>query len=175
MLTLLTCICAAFVLVARQSLLAGLGLMAMIGIVRFRANVKAPNDLVFIMASATFGLGCGVGALALSAIGFVSFAVFALFLSGDSMGSRRRFDGVLRLRARVKEHDAVALEAIIERHCLRSVLLSSQELGQGDFVEHSYQVKFDKPDEKHALLSELRQSSQVQDVRLLMQEVNLEY
>ena len=91
------------------------------------------------------------------------------------MGSRRRVDGVLRLRAREKEHDPVALEAIIERHCLRSVLLSRQELGQGDFVEHSYQVKFDKPDEKHALLTELRQSSQVQDVRLLMQEVNLEY
>lgn len=174
-LTLLTCIAAAFVLVARQSLLAGIGLMAVISIVRFRANVKAPNDLVFIMASTTFGLGCGVGALSLAFIGFGAFALFALILSGDSLGSRRRFDGVLRLRARVQDHDASALEAILERHCLRSVLLSSTEIGQGDFVEHSYQVKFHKPDEKHALLRELRDSQQVQDVRLLMQEVNLEY
>ncbi len=174
-LTLLTCICSAFVLVARQSLLAGIGLMAVISIVRFRANVKAPNDLVFIMASATFGLGCGVGAIGLSVLGFAAFAVFALLLSSDSMGSRRRFDGVLRLRAKVKEHDALALEAILERHTLRSALLATAELGQGDFVEHSYQVKFQKPEEKHALLAALRQNNQVHDVRLLMQEVNLEY
>jgi hypothetical protein len=174
-LTLLTCICSAFVLVARQSLLAGIGLMAVISIVRFRANVKAPNDLVFIMASATFGLGCGVGAIGLSVIGFAGFSIFALLLSTDSMGSRRRFDGVLRLRAKVKDHDAHALEAILERHCLRSTLLASAEIGQGDFVEHSYQVKFHKPDEKHALLQELRGTGQLQDVRLLMQEVNLEY
>ncbi len=174
-LTLLTCISAAFVLIARESLLAGLGLMAVVSMVRFRANVKAPSDLVFIMASATFGLGCGLLAIELSLIGFASFAAFSLFLSADSLGSRRRFDGVLRLRTASATDDPAALDAILGRHCVRSVLLATSELAQGDVVEHSYQVKFRRPEERHALLGELRQSHHVRDVRLLMQEVNLEY
>ncbi len=174
-LTLLTCISATFVLIARQSLLAGLGLMAVVSMVRFRANVKAPSDLVFIMASATFGLGCGLLAIELSLVAFAIFAGFSLFLSMDSLGSRRRFDGVLRLRAASTSDDPAALDAILNRHCVRSVLLTTSDLAQGDLVEHSYQVKFRRLEQRHALLSDLRQSSAVRDVRLLMQEVNLEY
>jgi len=58
---------------------------------------------------------------------------------------------------------------------VRSVLLATSEVAQGDIVEHSYQIKFRRPEERHALLGELRKASHVRDVRLLMQEVNLEY
>ncbi len=174
-LTMLTCISAAFVLIARQSLLAGLGLMAVVSMVRFRANVKAPSDLVFIMAAATFGLGCGLLAIELSLVAFAAFAAFSLFLSMDSLGSRRRFDGVLRLRTAAEADDPKALNEILDRHCIRSVLLTTNDVAQGEIVEHSYQVKFRKLAERHALLSDLRQSKAVRDVRLLMQEVNLEY
>lgn len=175
MLTLLTCISAMFVLIARQSLVAGLGLMAVVSLVRFRANVKAPTDLVFIMAAATFGLGTGLMALAISAVGFLAFAAFALFLGSDSMGSRRRFDGILRLRVASGESNPEALEQILDKHCARSVLLSTSELAQGEFVEHSYQIKFGSTEGRHQLLTDLRNAGQVRDARLLMQEINLEY
>jgi len=174
-LTLLTCVSACFVLISRQSLLAGLGLMAVMSMVRFRANVKAPSDLVFIMASATFGLGCGLLAIELSIVGFLAFALFSLFLSADSLGSRRRFDGVLRLRTATASDDPAALDAILDRHCVRSVLLASSEVAQGGVIEHSYQVKFRRPEARDALLGDLRHASSIRDVRLLMQEVNLEY
>lgn len=174
-LTLLTCVSAGFSLVAQQSLLTGLGLMAVISVVRFRANVKAPSDLVFIMASATFGLGCGLLVLRTTFTGFLAFASFALLLNQDSFGSRRRFDGVLRLRAHAEGFDPLPLERVLHRYCLRSELLSSSELAQGKVLEHSYQVKLSRQDERHALLESLRTCPQVHDVRLLFQEVNLEY
>ena len=175
MLTLLSCVSAMFVLLARQSLTAGLGFMAIVTLVRFRANVKAPTDLIFIMAAATFGLGSGLHAFVVTGVGFLAFAAFALFLSSESLGSRRRFDGVLRLRCEVAKSNPVAVEAMVLRHCSRSVLLSSTELAQGEFVELSYQVKFKGPDFRHAMMQELLTAPGVRDARLLLQEVALEY
>jgi len=174
-LTLLTTVCAGFVLIARQSLIVGLGLMAVLSIIRFRSNVKAPSDLVFVLASATFGLGAGLGALAVTGVGFAAFIAFTLFVHFGSFGSRQRFDAVLRLRTASSLDDATELETILERHCLRSELLSSSEISQGEVVEHSYQIKLLKPSERQALLTSLREAQQVHDVRILLQEMNLEY
>lgn len=174
-LTLLSCIACSFALLTRQSLLAGLGLMAVVSLVRFRANVKAPHDLVFVMAAATFGLGMGMMAVPVTLISFLAFCAFALFLSHDSLASRRRFDGVLRVRSVAPEDDARLLEEILARHCQRSVLLSASELGQGELIERSYQVKFKRPEARHALLSEITSSTRVRDARLLLQELHLEY
>lgn len=174
-LTLLTCISCAFVQLVQRSLLAGLGLVAVVSLVRFRANVKAPHDLVFIMASATFGLGSGLLAFDVTAAAFAAFAVFALFLSHDSMGSRRRFDGVLRLRAAATAQQAQALEAILARHCTRSVMLADNDVVGGGAFERSYQVKFKDSAAQQSLLDELRAAESVRDVRLLLQELSLEY
>jgi hypothetical protein len=174
-LTLLTTVCAGFVLIARQSLIVGLGLMAVLSIIRFRTNVKAPADLVFVLASATFGLGAGLGALAVTAVGFAGFAAFALFVNLGSFGSRQRFDAVVRLRTVSSLDDAAELESIFERHCLRSELLSTSEIAQGEIVEHSYQIKLLQPSERQPLLASLRDARQVHDVRILLQELNLEY
>jgi hypothetical protein len=173
-LTLLTSISCAFVLLAQRSLLAGLGLVAVVSLVRFRASVKAPHDLVFIMGSATFGLGAGLLAIEVTLAAFVAFCAFALFLSRDSLGSRRRFDGVLRLRCAADEQDGGALDAIFSRHCSRSVLLSASG-GAGEPVERSYQVKFKRDSAREALLQDLTSSRGVRDVRLLLEELNLEY
>lgn len=174
-LTLLSCISCSFALLTKQSLIAGLGLVAIVSLVRFRANVKAPHDLVFVMASATFGLGMGMLALEVTLVSFAAFCAFALFLSQDSLGSRRRFDGVLRVRSVAPEDDPRAYEAILAKHCSRSVLLSSSELGQGELIERSYQVKFKDADGRHGLLADLTQSTRVRDARLLLQELHLEY
>jgi hypothetical protein len=174
-LTLLTTVSSAFVLLAKQSLLAGLGLVAVVSLVRFRANVKAPHDLVFVMASATLGLGTGIIALEITFISLVSFCLFALFLAQDSLGSRRRFDGVLRVRSEAPSDDPKEFEAILARHCERSVLLSSSELGQAGLIERSYQVKFRADDSRHGLIADLSKTSRVRDARLLLQELNLEY
>ena len=71
--------------------------------------------------------------------------------------------------------DAAELEAIFERHCLRSELLSTSEIAQGEIVEHSYQIKLLQPNERQPLLASLRSARQVHDVRILLQELNLEY
>jgi hypothetical protein len=174
-LTLLTCISSAFVLLAQRSLLAGLGLVAMVSLVRFRAAVKAPHDLVFVMASATLGLGAGLLAVEITLVSLCAFSAFALLLSRDSLGSRRRFDGVLRLRTQGAQDDPATFEALLSRHCSRSVLLSSSEVGQGELIERNYQVKFKRSEGRHDLLDELRKSQRVRDVRLLLQELSLEY
>jgi len=175
MLTLLTTVCAGFVLISRQSLIVGFGLMAVLSIIRFRTNVKSPSDLVFVLASATFGLGAGLGALSITAVGFTAFVAFTLFVNFGSFGSRQRFDAVVRLRTTSTLDDSSELEAILERHCVRSELLSSSEIAQGEIVEHSYQIKLLKPSERQPLLTSLRQARQVHDVRILLQEMNLEY
>lgn len=172
----LACMAASILVLAMQhSLLAGLGLLGVLSMIRFRANLKSPRDLVFIMGAATIGVACGVDALLTAGIGAVFFVVVVLYLHLGGFGSRARFDGVLRFRVPTTSDIEGGLESLLEEHCRRSVLLSIGEIAQGERIEHAYQVKFWAEADRDALLRRLREDLQAVDARLLLQDAAVEY
>ena len=165
---------AVFVMAIGRSVYAGLGLLGVLSMIRFRTNLKTPRDLVFILGAATSGVASGIGELRVATVGTLAFCAVALYLHAGPLGARRRFDGVLRFRVASGEAIDDALAALLQAHCRRTALMSVGEVAQGRAVEHTYQVKFNRDGDRSALMRALREL-QVQDARLLMQEVTLEY
>ncbi len=170
----LVCLSASILVLAMQhSLLAGLGLFGVLSMIRFRTDLKTPRDLVFIMASACIGVACGVGAIVTATVGSLMFSAVTLYLQLGPFGSRVRYDGVLRFRVPATVETGPELDRLLERHCLRQVLLSVGEMsGARELV---YQVKFFRDRNREDLLQALREELQAEDTRLLLQEATSEY
>lgn len=163
-----------FVMAIGRSLYAGLGLLGVLSIIRFRANLKAPRDLVFLLGSASTGVACGIDALPVAAVGTLSFALVAVYLHYSSFASQREYDGVLRFSLRAGDVRESMLPALLAKHCVRSTTLSVAELAQGAVVEFTYQIKL-RPAGPAPLLSDLRAELDVHDARVLLEEASLEY
>lgn len=158
----------------QRSLIAGIGLLAAVSIIRFRSTLKSPRDLVFMMGALTFGIASGIGATAEAAAGCLLFCLIAFYLNAAPFGSHARFDGVLRFRTPVATQVEGRVEPILDRCCRRHLLLSVAEVAQGSFVEHAYQIKFRSMGDREALITSLREELDVRDVRMLMQDAALE-
>ncbi len=180
---------ATFVMAIGRSIYAGLGLLGVLSMIRFRSNLKAPRDLVFVLGAATAGVASGVDALPVALVGTLAFALVAVYLHHSALGSRQEYDGVLRFTCPahtpagpdgpdgVGETDGVAdvsVQEVLGAHCRKAKVLSVAEVGQGGWVEHTYQIQLN--DNAHdALLDAIRTSFNASDVRILLQDASLEY
>lgn len=174
-LVLTTVATAVLVLAIGRSLYAGLGLLGVLSMIRFRTNLKTPRDLVFLLSAVVFGVASGVDSTGVAAVGVAGFGLVALYLHHGPLGTRVRFDGVLRFRVTHGENIEELLKAIFARYCSRTAVLSIGEVAQGSMVEHTYQVKLMSRGDRSDLLSNVRQLPSVRDARLLMQDMTLEY
>ena len=86
-LTLLALIIFILITVVKSSLALSLGLVGALSIVRFRTPVKDPEDLVFLFASITIGIGFGAGQILITSVG-VS-AIFAFIAIKGRRGHQR--------------------------------------------------------------------------------------
>ena len=70
-----TCI---VIMIVKNSLALSLGLVGALSIVRFRAAIKEPEELVFLFLIIAAGLGAGSGQIKITAVGVV-FSLFIIF------------------------------------------------------------------------------------------------
>lgn len=62
--------------VVKSSLALSLGLVGALSIVRFRAAIKEPEELVYLFLTIAIGLGCGSGFTILTVVAFCGFSFF---------------------------------------------------------------------------------------------------
>jgi hypothetical protein len=151
----------------------GLGLMGALSLVRFRASLKEPRDLLFVFASQGIGVACGVQAYAVALLGTVAFTLAALYISVSSFGSKHQFDAVLRLRLPIDAAQQAAFNRLLDKHCESHALLNLRDLG-ADGQEHSYQLKFYDVDAKGSFVAELSKIDGASAITLLMQDRTVE-
>ncbi len=65
--------------IVKSSLALSLGLVGALSIVRFRAAIKEPEELVYLFLIISIGLGCGAGQVKIISIGTL-FSLFVIFL-----------------------------------------------------------------------------------------------
>ena len=81
-----TCI---VIMIVKSSLALSLGLVGALSIVRFRAAIKEPEELVYLFLIIAIGLGCGANQLTITSVGiFFSLAIIMIY-SGYLKGSRK--------------------------------------------------------------------------------------
>ena len=71
-----TCI---VIMIVKSSLALSLGLVGALSIVRFRAAIKEPEELVYLFLIIAVGLGCGANQLVITVVG-IFFALFTILI-----------------------------------------------------------------------------------------------
>ena len=78
-----TCI---IITIVKNSIALSLGLVGALSIVRFRAAIKEPGELVYLFLIIAAGIGCGSGQIKITVIGIL-FSLFAIILSKKILNS----------------------------------------------------------------------------------------
>ena len=84
-----TCI---VIMIVKSSLALSLGLVGALSIVRFRAAIKEPEELVYLFLIIAIGLGCGANQLIITVTGIFFSLVIIMFYSGYLKSSRKNLD-----------------------------------------------------------------------------------
>jgi len=79
-----TCI---VIMIVKSSLALSLGLVGALSIVRFRAAIKEPEELVYLFLIIAVGLGCGANQLAIITVG-IFFALATIFIYSKYLNNK---------------------------------------------------------------------------------------
>ncbi|MES2855995.1 MAG: DUF4956 domain-containing protein [Bdellovibrionota bacterium] len=152
----------------------GIGMIGALSLMRFRTNIKDPRDMFFIFAAMTTGLAAGVHAYGIAVIGVSCFALAIWVLSKTPFAYGPQYDGLLRLNLTRGSDEQRQLEGALTETCKHFALISIREVGQGDRLDYSYQVKIKKDQSHNRLIQEVSKVENARGVNLMMQESVIE-
>ena len=84
-----TCI---VIMIVKSSLALSLGLVGALSIVRFRAAIKEPEELVYLFLIIAIGLGCGANQLLIITTGIFFSLIIIMLYSGYLKSSKKNLD-----------------------------------------------------------------------------------
>ena len=160
----------------------GLGLIGMMAMVRFRANIRDLWDMSFLFTALTVGVCCGLKQVML-ACGFTTMSVaVAFFLTYGGLGYRAPFDGLIRFwftpqptqDQRQDELSLLRVQQTLDRLCRTHLLISVRQAHQGQQSEYCYQVALKSTLTANRLVDDLQEIPGISSVHLLMQDQHLE-
>ena len=119
--------------IVKSSLALSLGLVGALSIVRFRAAIKEPEELVYLFLIIAIGLGCGAGQLIITTIGVVVILLLILFYSK------------IKSEKKVKSLDKLSLSIICNYNAKEEEIEETKNilLKEADFVKLISLVKSD--------------------------------
>jgi hypothetical protein len=95
-----TCI---VIMIVKSSLALSLGLVGALSIVRFRAAIKEPEELVYLFLIIAVGLGCGANQLVITVIGIFFALLTILIYSKYLKGSNSNFNDIVNMSVVIDE------------------------------------------------------------------------
>ncbi|WP_413291212.1 DUF4956 domain-containing protein [Bdellovibrio sp. HCB337] len=152
----------------------GIGMIGALSLLRFRTNVKDPRDMFFIFAALTIGLSCGVHAYGIAILGTGSFIAALLVLQGTTFTAGPQFDGLLRLNLSRLSEDQKVVENILSGTCRHFALATIREMGQGERLDFSYQIRLKPQTSSADLVEALGKIQSVRGLNFMNQESVIE-
>lgn len=127
--------------IVQSSIALSLGLVGALSIVRFRAAIKDPEELVYLFLVIGIGLGCGAGQSFLTLLAFV--LILALILVNNRLSGQKGFkpQDSMYLNIRTDMKDVFALTELFSMHLSYVELKRMDQTDEG--LDLSYIVKAD--------------------------------
>lgn len=151
----------------------GLGMVGALTLVRFRATLKDPRDLLYVFASLAVGVACGVQAFAVAMVGTAVFLAASVYMAVSQLGTRQEFDAVLRFRAPSAQDASDALRTVLDRHCRKLSLIDLRGAGDG-LQEYAYHLLLARASSETTLVRDLEAVPGVEDPVLIKHDDSLE-
>ena len=157
-----------------DSLARGLAIMAAMGVIRFRTNFKDPRDIIFVFASLSVGVSCGVFGFHIAIVGTLAFVIVAWILYITPFGQSSYFDGMLRFNLSNNEESQQRLESIFKKYAKKFALITLRDVSQGTRLEYAYQVKLKRKLKHNDFVLELQKIPDINGLTFMMQEATVE-
>lgn len=152
----------------------GIGMIGALSLLRFRTNVKDPRDMFFIFAALTIGLASGVHAYGIAILGTGCFILALVVLQGSSFTAGPQFDGLLRLNLSRLSEDQKDVEGVLTGKCRHFALATIREMGQGERLDFSYQIRLKPQTSSADLVEALGKIPSVRGLNFMNQESVIE-
>jgi uncharacterized membrane protein YhiD involved in acid resistance len=150
-----------------DSIARGLGILGAIAIIRFRARVNSPRNILFIFAALSIGIATGVYGYRIAVAGTLSFCAVALLLRFSGYGRSLVRENRLVLVAD-RNADTGRLEALLQEMC-EKVFLVRMETTKKE-IRLRYRVTIRKEITRESVTEKLLALEGVSSVRVLTRE-----
>jgi len=121
--------------IVKSSLALSLGLVGALSIVRFRAAIKEPEELVYLFLIIAIGLGCGAGRLVVTTLGtFTAILIIFILKKFRTNESKLNIDNFNVSIASKKKLNSTELKNIIDlvsKYCESNELISISQNSEG--------------------------------------------
>lgn len=154
------------IMIVKSSIALSLGLVGALSIVRFRAAIKDPEELVYLFMTIGIGLACGANQPLLAVIAFT--AILAIIWAGKMIGGdQKKLSGRLFINITTDLEDLEVITKLLVEH------LNSVELKRMDTLDKGLDLSFvgraDSPQQLNALQQAVRKLSDATKLSLLEQ------
>jgi uncharacterized membrane protein YhiD involved in acid resistance len=153
-----------------DSMARGLGMMGAFSLLRFRTNIKDSRDMMFMFASLSVGLACGVYSYPIAVVGVIGFCMAVYIVHNVPFSVEADYDAVIRLQANNNPESRKAVDHVLEKHSRRFSIISLKEAAQGQRLDLTYQVRMRSPEIHGQIVKDLAAIPMTQDVHLFMQD-----
>ncbi|MEL7222894.1 MAG: DUF4956 domain-containing protein, partial [Bacteroidota bacterium] len=154
------------IMIVKSSIALSLGLVGALSIVRFRAAIKDPEELVYLFMTIGIGLACGANQPLLAVIAFT--AILTIIWAGKMIGGeQKKLSGRLFINITTDLEDLEVITKLLVEH------LNSVELKRMDTLDQGLDLSFvgraDSPQQLNALQQAVRKLSDSTKLSLLEQ------
>jgi hypothetical protein len=119
--------------IVKSSLALSLGLVGALSIVRFRAAIKEPEELVYLFLIIATGLGCGSGQLKITLVGIgisiIIIIVYSFFIRKNKLHGDDLVNSTIIFNKRISDKEIDEIIKNIKHYCsaMQFISLSSTE------------------------------------------------
>ncbi len=115
--------------IVKSSLALSLGLVGALSIVRFRAAIKDPEELVYLFLVIATGLGCGAGQIKITSIGIAAALVLIILFNlyyrrNKNLFSENLINASFTYHKKVSSDEIDRLTKKIDKHCNKITFVS---------------------------------------------------
>lgn len=160
---LISIIACVIILSVGDSIARGVGIMAAVGIIRFRTNFKNPRDTIFLFAALAAGIACGANAFIVAIEGTLCFALASMFLRYASFSPIAYYDCVISFQSNSTDQSN-QIDRIMQAHCKKFVLIHAQENAKGVGNQYDYHIKRKKNVSNTQLIEALKAGNFAQKI-----------
>ena len=151
--------------IVKSSLALSLGLVGALSIVRFRAAIKEPEELLFLFLAIAIGLGLGANQLLIT---LIAFFIISLLIGGRHFYYKKEENQNLYLSISSKKSQIFTLRDIVEilkKYC-NSVHLKRFDESQ-EIIDASFLIDIDSIDKLEKIKNELNRLSKTINISYL--------
>lgn len=154
------------IMIVKSSIALSLGLVGALSIVRFRAAIKDPEELVYLFMTIGMGLACGANQPLLAIIAFTAILTI-IWLSKVLSGERKQLSGRLFINITTDLEDLEVITKLLVAHLAFVELKRMDTLEKG--LDLSFVARADSPQQLNALQQAIRKLSDATRLSLLEQ------